>query len=326
MSTGISGPGQGLEKFSTHDRDLIRLLQEDGRISAAELARRVGMSERTVRARLAALRSAQVIEITTVADPVLLGYNALCMLAVEVDAPRPLEQVASDLAELSAVDYVVIVAGRTPILAELVCRDHAELLQVLDREVRAIRGVRSVECFPYLRLRYQEPMWDSATRPGAGDGRGIRGGRIELDQVDRDLLAALSLDGRMPYRELAERAHVSETQARARVSRLTRSGAVRVMALTKPRSVGYDAMAWLAVRCTSQKRVGELADRLASLGAIAYLATCAGRHDILAEAVLTDAADLDRLLDEEIRPMAAVAQVEASLVLDLYYERVPPPW
>ena len=314
-----------LSLLATRDQHMIRLLQEDGRMPAAEIGRRLGVSERTVRSRLATLRESGVIELTTVADPVLLGYTALAMIALEVEPPRPLEDVAGELAGLAAVDYVVIVAGRSPVLAELVCRDQADLLRVLDRQVRTIRSVRSVECFPYTRLWYQEPMWDIA-RGRRQSGGGVHAEGIDLDQVDRDLLAALSADGRTPYRVLAFRAHVSETQARARVARMVRSGAVRVMAITKPRSLGYEAMAWLGIRCGPQHRVGDVADRLSSLAAIAYLATCAGRHDILAEAILADAGDLDRLLDEEIRPLEGVERVEASLVLDLHYERVPPPW
>ena len=303
---------------------MIRLLQADGRLPAAEIARQLDTSERVVRSRIAALRAAQVIEITTVTDPVVLGYHALAMAAVETDAARPLAQVAGELAALPAVDYVVIVAGRRPILVELICRDQAELLEVIDRDVRAIRGITGIECFPYLRLHYQEPMWDTVVQRKRRGG-GIPTEPFKLDQVDRDLLAALSEDGRAPYRQLAARAHISETQARARTARMVQSHAIRVMAITKPRSLGYNAMAWLAIQCSPQSRVGDVADALASIGAIAYLATCAGRYDILAEAILIDAGHLDRLLDDEIRPLAGVARVEASVVLKLHYERVPPP-
>jgi Lrp/AsnC family transcriptional regulator for asnA, asnC and gidA len=59
--------------------------------------------------------------------------------------------------------------------------------------------------------------------------------------------------------------------------------------------------------------------------AIAYLAICAGRYDILAEVICVDHDDLLRVIDEDVRGEPGVARVEAFLILDLFYKRVRPP-
>ena len=71
-------------------------------------------------------------------------------------------------------------------------------------------------------------------------------------------------------------------------------------------------------------RLEALADELASLASIAYLAVCASRFDVFAEAICIDHDDLLRVLDEEVRSLNSVARVEAFLCLDLHYKRVPP--
>jgi len=53
--------------ISDTDRDILRILQTDGRISASELARRIGMSETSCLRRMKVLEDAGVI----------LGYQAL---------------------------------------------------------------------------------------------------------------------------------------------------------------------------------------------------------------------------------------------------------
>jgi DNA-binding Lrp family transcriptional regulator len=129
----------------------------------------------------------------------------------------------------------------------------------------------------------------------------------------------------VPFSLVAERLEVSETQIRKRYSRMVDSGAVRVMALTDPRSLGFHTMAWLAIVGSRGVRLEALADELAKLPSITYLVLCTCRFDIFAEVVCHDIEDLLALLDRDIRPMPELTRVEAMLCLDLYYRRVVPP-
>jgi Lrp/AsnC family transcriptional regulator for asnA, asnC and gidA len=60
---------------------------------------------------------------------------------------------------MSEVDYLVITAGGWDILAEVVCEDDDHLLEVVNRRIRAIPGVRQTETFVYLKLRKQIYTW-----------------------------------------------------------------------------------------------------------------------------------------------------------------------
>lgn len=328
-------PGRSNESESSHqahvrnavalsdlDSAIIRILQADGRRAAAQIARETGATERVVRRRLTELRDEGIIQITTVADPVVLGYRSLALLAIRTDRSRAPSEVAAEIARLDACDYAVVLTGRFDVLVEIVCRDAPELLRTIEDQVLRSPGVGSVETFPYLELHYQEPMWDKARSKSAADGVGRE--VVALDDVDRALVRELSADGRAAFRDLSERLGVSETQVRARVQRLTSSGAVRVMAITKPRSLGFDTLAWLGITVAPGVTVAEVADRLADVPAIAYLVITGGAFDILAEAVCVDLADLARLLDSEVRRLSGVARVEAMVCLDQHYERLRP--
>jgi Lrp/AsnC family transcriptional regulator for asnA, asnC and gidA len=304
------------------DSAIIRILQSDGRCAAAQIARETGATERVVRRRLAELRDEGLIQITTVADPVVLGYRALALLAIRTDRTRGPSEVAAALARLDACDYAVVLTGRFDVLVEIVCRDATDLLRTIEEEVLRVAGVGSVETFPYLELRYQEPTWERARSKSAEAGIGRR--VVELDDVDRALVRELSADGRAPFRDLSSRLGVSESQVRARVQRLTSSGAVRVMAITKPRSLGFETLAWLGITIAPGVTVADVADRLADVPALAYLVITAGGFDILAEAICVDLADLARLLDHEVRVLEGVSRVEAMVCLDQHYERLRP--
>jgi Lrp/AsnC family transcriptional regulator for asnA, asnC and gidA len=55
-------------------KQIISLLQRDGRMSYAEVGKRVGLSEAAVRQRVSKLTDAGVMQIVAVTDPRQLGF------------------------------------------------------------------------------------------------------------------------------------------------------------------------------------------------------------------------------------------------------------
>ena len=66
----------------------------------------------------------------------------------EVDGD--IEKVAEALSKFPETDYVVITAGSFDILCEVVCDDDDSLLELINRRIRALPGVRRTESFMYL--------------------------------------------------------------------------------------------------------------------------------------------------------------------------------
>ena len=57
------------------------------------------------------------------------------------------------------VSYVVTTAGSFDLLAEVVCEDDDQLLDLLSRRIRTLPGVSSTETFVYLKLNKQKYDW-----------------------------------------------------------------------------------------------------------------------------------------------------------------------
>jgi Lrp/AsnC family transcriptional regulator for asnA, asnC and gidA len=136
---------------------IIEQLQEDGRRSYAEIGKAVGLSEAAVRQRVQKLTDAGVMQVVAVTDPMQLGFYRQAMIGVRVTGDTT--TVAEALGALPSVDYVVLTAGSFDILAEVVCENDDDLIDLLNREIRAIDGVQSTETFVYLRLHKQFYNW-----------------------------------------------------------------------------------------------------------------------------------------------------------------------
>jgi Lrp/AsnC family transcriptional regulator for asnA, asnC and gidA len=139
------------------DKAIIRELQLDGRTPYAKLGPAVGLSQAAVRQRVQRLIENGVMQVVAVTDPLMLGFKLEALIGVEVDGD--LRVVASKLAEVDNVDYVVVTTGRFDLVVEVVCRDHEELLHLINDVVRAVPGVRATETFTYLHLEKQTYSW-----------------------------------------------------------------------------------------------------------------------------------------------------------------------
>jgi Lrp/AsnC family transcriptional regulator for asnA, asnC and gidA len=308
------------------DRRLIRLLQADGRRSFAGMARELGVPEKTVRRKVNQLLDDNVIQITAVADPGLLGFPVMALVGLRFDGGQAVKSLMNSLAELPAVDYAVVTTGRYDALVEVLCRDTAELLTVVHDALTRTPGVGSAEVFPYLQLHYQEPAWDvaqyKAAPEGTGDGDSTQA--ASLDATDRQIIGELGLDGRLPFLGIAETVGISESQVRKRVTRMLADRVLRITALANPRSLGFETQVWVAVRARPGQGVEALARLLTRIPSITYVVACAGRFDLFAEAVCRDAQDVMRLIDSEIRSLPGVERTELLMCLDLYYRAVRP--
>lgn len=136
---------------------IIEHLQNDGRQSYATIAKAVGLSEAAVRQRVQRLIEGEVMQIVAVTDPLQVGFRRQAMIGIRVDGD--LSVVGQALTEMPEVSYVVTTAGSFDLLAEVVCEDDEQLLELLTRRIRPLPGVRSTETFVYLKLNKQHYNW-----------------------------------------------------------------------------------------------------------------------------------------------------------------------
>jgi Lrp/AsnC family transcriptional regulator for asnA, asnC and gidA len=136
---------------------IIEQLQKDGRKSYAEIGKVVGLSEAAVRQRVQKLTESGVLQIVAVTDPLKLGFSRQAMIGIRCVGDSM--QVADAIAKIPSVDYVVLTAGSFDIMAEVVCEDDDQLIELLNDKIRSLPGVVSSETFVYLRLHKQFYNW-----------------------------------------------------------------------------------------------------------------------------------------------------------------------
>jgi Lrp/AsnC family transcriptional regulator, regulator for asnA, asnC and gidA len=154
----------GSRPLDEMDRAIIRLLQHDGRLPYREIARQLGVAEGTVRLRVNRLTRSGALTIVAIADPFRLGYRVLAFSLLKV-LPEKQQAVIDALTSWDEITYISSCTGRADLYAQLVCRDHDHLWELLYERMPTIGGITDVETFMELKMHkvsyiYPRPAQD----------------------------------------------------------------------------------------------------------------------------------------------------------------------
>lgn len=131
------------------DEALIRLLKRDARASFVELAKALGTSEGTVRARMKKLTESQVIRGFTVRTA---GLGVKALVSVNVEANVRTQNVSQAIVDMDGVTDVWEVSGDEDILVRVDVATTEELDDVVER-IRNLPEVQHTNSRLILRER-----------------------------------------------------------------------------------------------------------------------------------------------------------------------------
>lgn len=132
------------------DRNLLRLLQVDGRLTNAELADRANLSPATCHRRVRRLvEEGHIHSIRAHVTPASVGRGALVMVGVVLDRSTPESFAAFEAAaaELSVILDCHLVAGDFDYFLKIRVRDMADFNRLHGTRLIALPGVRQTRTF-----------------------------------------------------------------------------------------------------------------------------------------------------------------------------------
>lgn len=116
------------------DRDIVELLLADGRRSASEIGRRVGLSPAAAKRRIDRLESTGIITgYTAVLDHTQLGNYIEAFTELRFAGKTQVADIAGTVADLPEVVEAFTIAGDPDALVRLRVTDLDHLKQVIDR-------------------------------------------------------------------------------------------------------------------------------------------------------------------------------------------------
>lgn len=166
------------QPYDELDRQIIALLQQDGRRPNTEIAQLMRVTETTVRKRIGRLVSEKLIKVVAVPSPEVVGMTMSAIVGITVDMNTH-QSVAAALEALPQTRYVGYSTGPYDLIIEVFFRSHEELLELLSKTLARIPGIVKTDTSVILKVTKFAYEWEipdesgeslggaAAQRPGA---------------------------------------------------------------------------------------------------------------------------------------------------------------
>lgn len=137
-----------------------------------------------------------------------------------------------------------------------------------------------------------------------------------MDGLDRKLLGLLQQDGRASNAKIARSVGVSEGTVRRRLGRLIKGNVVKVVAVPNLEEMGYATTALIGLQ-TGPGKSDYVAEAIANLEEVHYVAITTGTYDVFIWAGLESAGSLGRFLRTKIGVIEGVQRTETFVNLSI---------
>lgn len=135
-----------------------------------------------------------------------------------------------------------------------------------------------------------------------------------MDTLDRQISAALQVNGRASWQQIARLVGRSESTIARRAQRLIEAKKIHVVAIADPVRCGFGYWVLLQIKCEVGE-VSRVAHDLAESSDIRYLAVVTGPFDIVIEMIVPSQRYLARVLQEELPKVGGIKETTTRTVL-----------
>lgn len=101
------------------DKEIIRLLVEDGRIPIGTLAKRLKVTAPTLRKRIKKIEKEGLLKVSGLIDPQKHPEMTTALVAMNIQSHGKMDQILAKITELPNVVWAGVVTGRYDIIAEV---------------------------------------------------------------------------------------------------------------------------------------------------------------------------------------------------------------
>lgn len=307
-----------MEDLDDLDRRILAALHANGRASWTDIAQLLGISTTTVARRAQHLFAAGLARVAVL--PHLEHDGPVHVFAVRLTcAPGSQLRVAGLLARNPDIRYVGIITGGYDIVFELVAPKHRDLYAMLVEFTHAIPGAQQSNADLVLHTYKVSYDWSAPLLGEGAPAFALRRPvhtceRAHLDDVDREVLAAMREDGRASFQSVGRRLGISESTARRRLEAMLERGCATVATFIPAAALGYEAeiMFWLSVEPSTQDSVAE---RLSKERGVRMIASVLGQASLWCEVIMPTTADIHHFTSRTLASVPGVQSWTAGVQL-----------
>ncbi len=145
-----------------------------------------------------------------------------------------------------------------------------------------------------------------------------------FDETDWEIIGLLARDGRMTVKALSKRLGLAEATVRNRMNRIMRSGQIKVAGLMNHDALEDKVAAIVALEVKDVCDLDRIGQEIAALPSVQSVSIVSGRHDIMAEVLVSSHRGIVRFLKDELADIRGIGKTETFMVLKSFNKWIIP--
>lgn len=140
---------------------------------------------------------------------------------------------------------------------------------------------------------------------------------VQLDELDKKILALLQKNGRATHMEIARQLSVGHTRVRDRILRMEEAGVITgYRAVINPQVLGFGIHCVILVEVDQQHDFDTFVADLMKMDEVVEVVNLTGEYDVIVRIWARDLAHLRSVLYNEISTLPAHVRTLSNMVLD----------
>jgi Lrp/AsnC family transcriptional regulator for asnA, asnC and gidA len=135
------------------DWQIIRELQRNGREPNSTIAKKLNVTEGTIRQRVKKLLEAGVLRVSGQLNPEFLEGHQMILMGINIKESSRLEKTFHELESLEEVHSVAITSGRYDIFIQVIVSNNLGVVNFLTDSLAKISGIMQTETFVLLKTK-----------------------------------------------------------------------------------------------------------------------------------------------------------------------------
>jgi DNA-binding Lrp family transcriptional regulator len=131
------------------DLKIIKELQKNGKRPFTEIAKKLNVSDGTVRIRTEKMIEKGLIKIKALINPFAFEHHVCALIGVNLER-RGHKEKMEQISKLKGVVSVMNATGRYDLFVEVFLESQRELMEFLVNEISKVDGIQATETFVYL--------------------------------------------------------------------------------------------------------------------------------------------------------------------------------
>jgi Lrp/AsnC family transcriptional regulator for asnA, asnC and gidA len=141
---------------------------------------------------------------------------------------------------------------------------------------------------------------------------------MQLDDLDYKILEQLIKDGRKSFTDIADELNVSVGTVRNRYNVFVDNELLTIIGRVNPDKIGFHTYAQILIKVRPVDKVAEVAERIAKLPEVSFLAMTTGAYDLEVNVMCRNNEHLVQLMTTQVTKMDGIFESATNIYFKVY--------